>query len=246
MKHLTNECPAEKGTLRIMNVRFLRQALLASFSVSWVLPVLYSGIANATAIDFQPGSQPAGPTSGADTGQDWVLILVLAALACGIVAIVLWELWGYFSAASGGRSPPGSLSPVIEAVSPPYPVHLRASRLKDSSLPIIEGVSPASPNVTAPRSETTPVHAYFILQNDQPEGPYSIEELRSLWNSGVLAGETFYCEEGYDEWLRLEKIADQLEPPPTGAAATNASNSECCTYSGSTKSRGAVSAVHPS
>jgi serine/threonine-protein kinase len=106
---------------------------------------------------------------------------------------------------------PDSSPPVIVVASPPYTIHLHPSRVKDSSAPAIEAVSPTTPNVTAPRSETTPVHAYFILQNDELEGPYGIEELRSLWNSGVVTGETFYCEEGYEQWFRLDDIADLLE-----------------------------------
>ena len=98
----------------------------------------------------------------------------------------------------------------------------QAAAPPDNSPPVIEAISPATPNVTMPRSETTPVHAYFILQDDEPEGPYSIEELRSLWNAGTITRETFYCEEGYDEWLRLEKMADHLQ----SAAAEQTSAAE--------------------
>jgi hypothetical protein len=64
------------------------------------------------------------------------------------------------------------------------------------------------------------VIGYFILQDDEPEGPYSLEELRSFWNDGTITGETFYCGEGYEEWLRLENIASQLESSSPAAAAT--------------------------
>jgi hypothetical protein len=29
--------------------------------------------------------------------------------------------------------------------------------------------------------------------------------------AGSITRETFYCEERYDEWLRLELVADQLQ-----------------------------------
>lgn len=53
--------------------------------------------------------------------------------------------------------------------------------------------------------------SYYLLQNDETKGPYTIGQLRSMWNSGAITGDTFYCEEGYKEWLRLTFIADQLE-----------------------------------
>ena len=108
----------------------------------------------------------------------------------------------------------------------------KAPSLPGSSPSTIAAVSPEIPNDTAPGSETTPVCGYFILRNEESEGPYSIEELQSLWGSGEITRETFYCEEGYEEWLRLEKIADQLQsatsvlpdplPPAQNAARTSA------------------------
>jgi GYF domain 2 len=336
-----------------MKLRFLRrQAILATFAVSWVLSAPHSDIANAATIDFQPDPQPAPP------GQDWVSTVVLATLVCGVVLLMLWQLWLYFSSASRERlnqaqgsngyiksnyrpsggsnmdllraqkaNKVGWIAGVIKGVgticlvlystcigrvqgvgfeslvdvaivlglsfgiykrSRTCAVGLVAYQLLvviiywaqgirlnlgfvapllvcfiygmrgtfayhriigqqgatswENSPPVneadspkgvppaVEAALPAIPMTTTPRSETTPVHAnfiscgddkYFILQNDEPEGPYSVEELRALWNSGVVTSETFYCEEGYEEWLRLENIASQLEssapaatPPP--------------------------------
>jgi DNA-directed RNA polymerase subunit RPC12/RpoP len=53
--------------------------------------------------------------------------------------------------------------------------------------------------------------SFYILQNDQTKGPYTIGQLRSMWSNGAITGDTFYCKEGYGEWLRLRGIADQLE-----------------------------------
>ena len=137
--------------------------------------------ATPTPVSAAPASQPARPTATAGAEQDWVPTVVLASLACGIVLLVMWQLWLYFSSASRERlnQPQGAASP--------------------DSLPSVIG--------------------YFILQDDEPEGPYSLEELRSFWSDGSITRETFYCEEGYQEWLRLENIASQLESSSPAAPA---------------------------
>ena len=53
---------------------------------------------------------------------------------------------------------------------------------------------------------------YYIYQNDETEGPYTIGQLRSMWNSGTITGNTLYCEKGFKDWLPLETIIDRLEP----------------------------------
>ena len=55
---------------------------------------------------------------------------------------------------------------------------------------------------------------YFIHQNGETRGPYSVGQLRSMWSSGNVTGDTLYCEEGFDEWLHLRVLADDLESPP--------------------------------
>lgn len=56
--------------------------------------------------------------------------------------------------------------------------------------------------------------SYYILQNDETKGPYTIGQLRSMWNSGAITGQTHYCQEGYSEWLPLRGLQAELEPPP--------------------------------
>jgi len=55
---------------------------------------------------------------------------------------------------------------------------------------------------------------YFIIQNEETKGPYTIGQLRSLWNSGAITSQTLYCQEGFSEWLPLSRIIRDLEPPP--------------------------------
>jgi len=59
--------------------------------------------------------------------------------------------------------------------------------------------------------------SFYILQSDETKGPYTIGQLRSMWSAGAITGSTLYCEDGYDEWLPLSGIADQLESPPPAA-----------------------------
>ena len=61
--------------------------------------------------------------------------------------------------------------------------------------------------------------SFYIDQKGETCGPYTAAELRSMWTNGVVTGETLFCEEGYDSWLRLRVLAEELEllhqSPPT-------------------------------
>lgn len=52
---------------------------------------------------------------------------------------------------------------------------------------------------------------YFISENGQPKGPFTIGQLQSMWHSGAVTGETLYCEEGSDVWLHLRVLEQQME-----------------------------------
>src|SRR6185436_17116391 len=56
---------------------------------------------------------------------------------------------------------------------------------------------------------------YSIIQNRETRGPYTIGQLRSMWNSGAITGDTLYCEEGSDDWRTLSDLLHELEPPAT-------------------------------
>jgi hypothetical protein len=53
---------------------------------------------------------------------------------------------------------------------------------------------------------------YYVLQNNETKGPYTLNQLRSMWTSGTLTGNMQYCEEGYTEWLPLSDLQSTLEP----------------------------------
>lgn len=56
--------------------------------------------------------------------------------------------------------------------------------------------------------------SYYIIQNDETKGPYTIGQLRSMWSSASITGDTLYCEEGYDTWLHMRVLGSELEPQP--------------------------------
>jgi len=54
---------------------------------------------------------------------------------------------------------------------------------------------------------------YLIIQNQETKGPYTIGQLRSMWHSGAITGETLYCEDGSDQWETMERLATELDQP---------------------------------
>jgi hypothetical protein len=58
---------------------------------------------------------------------------------------------------------------------------------------------------------------YYIVQNNEAKGPYTLGQLRAMWNSGVVTGETPYCKEGWPEWLPLRGMIRELEQPVSPA-----------------------------
>ena len=68
--------------------------------------------------------------------------------------------------------------------------------------------------------------SYYVIQNNETKGPYTIGQLRAMWSSGAVTTETLYCREGWSEWLPLLAMARELEssaaPPaqPSSVRAT--------------------------
>jgi hypothetical protein len=55
---------------------------------------------------------------------------------------------------------------------------------------------------------------YFVEISGQDRGPYTIGQLRSMWQSGAVTASTLYSFEGAAEWSPLIQLREQLEPPP--------------------------------
>jgi len=54
---------------------------------------------------------------------------------------------------------------------------------------------------------------YYILQNDETRGPYTLGQLKAMRNSGAITTETMHSREGYRHWLPLGVMLHELEPP---------------------------------
>jgi hypothetical protein len=66
--------------------------------------------------------------------------------------------------------------------------------------------------------------SYYIIQNDETKGPYTLGQLRSMWSAGSITSKTMHCQEGDSRWRQLSVIERELEtpaavPPPAAQPA---------------------------
>lgn len=59
---------------------------------------------------------------------------------------------------------------------------------------------------------------FFIYSNDQSKGPYTMSQLRKMWEAGTLTGSDLYCENGSNNWSHLSDLEYDLEAPPAAVA----------------------------
>jgi hypothetical protein len=87
----------------------------------------------------------------------------------------------------------------------------------NEEVPSEEAASPPPPPLTdsRPLTQTRDQWRYYILQNDERKGPFTIGQLRGMWSSGSITVETLYCQKGFGEWWPLRTILHELEPPAT-------------------------------
>lgn len=55
---------------------------------------------------------------------------------------------------------------------------------------------------------------YFILQKNEQKGPYTGEQIQSMWHSGLITADAAYCVEGGAEWLPVKQLLAAPQPPP--------------------------------
>ena len=56
---------------------------------------------------------------------------------------------------------------------------------------------------------------YYIAQNNESKGPFTLSQLKGMWASGSITGNLQYCEEGSQEWMPLSVLQPLLEPEQT-------------------------------
>jgi ribosomal protein L7/L12 len=65
---------------------------------------------------------------------------------------------------------------------------------------------------------------YYLFIDGKQKGPYTLGQLRSMWQSGAITANTFYWKEGFPDWHTLTSLGPQLEhtveqspvAPPSG------------------------------
>ena len=53
---------------------------------------------------------------------------------------------------------------------------------------------------------------YYLRQNEQQAGPYTIDQVRSMWQAGTITAHTLYWLEGAASWETLTNLLNVLEP----------------------------------
>lgn len=54
--------------------------------------------------------------------------------------------------------------------------------------------------------------SHYVMLDGQQQGPFSIGQMQSIWQSGRLHGEMQHFMDGYSEWMPLNFIQEDLEP----------------------------------
>ena len=75
--------------------------------------------------------------------------------------------------------------------------------------------TPAPP--VAPPVSTMVTDTYFLLLNGQQSGPYTVNQMRSMWQSGTINAGTHYWQEGMPTWQALANIRHFLDAPAGNA-----------------------------
>lgn len=58
-----------------------------------------------------------------------------------------------------------------------------------------------------------------LVLNGKDSGPFTTRQLQAMWLAGSITSETLHWMEGYTEWLPLDFIREDLEPPVVVARA---------------------------
>lgn len=53
---------------------------------------------------------------------------------------------------------------------------------------------------------------YHINCNGNTSGPFTLSQLQNMWKNGSVTADALYWQEGFDEWLPITTMIDELEP----------------------------------
>lgn len=57
----------------------------------------------------------------------------------------------------------------------------------------------------------TSMRTFYVDKNGTRQGPFTLDQLRKMWNSGIVSGKHLYCEEGGTRWSKLAMMQSVLE-----------------------------------
>jgi len=55
---------------------------------------------------------------------------------------------------------------------------------------------------------------YYLWLNETQAGPYTLQQVQSLWSAGQITALTLYWQEGKTDWKPLGDIISEIEPAP--------------------------------
>lgn len=53
---------------------------------------------------------------------------------------------------------------------------------------------------------------YYLVLDDKPQGPFTIDQLRSMAWAGKITVKTLFCQEGWENWEELSLISETMFP----------------------------------
>jgi hypothetical protein len=61
-------------------------------------------------------------------------------------------------------------------------------------------------------------HLIYLFINNRQQGPYALDQIRRMWNSGSITADTLYWHEGMVDWGSVHELVTQQQtastPPP--------------------------------
>lgn len=60
---------------------------------------------------------------------------------------------------------------------------------------------------------------HYLHLEGQQKGPFTLSQLQGMWRNGAITSETLHFMDGYSEWMPLDIIVPDLDPPVARAVA---------------------------
>lgn len=61
---------------------------------------------------------------------------------------------------------------------------------------------------------------FYILIDQETKGPYTLNQIKTMWSNGGVTVQTMFLQENTTEWTPLRNILHKLEPPPIVASGS--------------------------